>query len=214
MDRKPSPGPQAWPFLSAGLCLLPDSVILSLKLSLSVSAEIPRRYAWLRQCFHPYHQRYYHQPGSPVDGTAHSDHLHVQPVPSLAPLQSPARPGLCAWAHGPPETRRDQDHWHHCGPSAARRAGTAWGQSRRGIMGNFWGDPAGVEWAMSPEHWREERAGSRDMDLSLEIEPETRGSALALSSCPCSTVCFFSCKWSSGCHEASVEEAWSAASQW
>lgn len=83
-------------------------------------SEIPGRYAWLRQCLHPHHQRHHDQPGPAVDGAAYSDHLHVQPVPSLAPLQPPAGPGLCPWTHGPPKTWRDQDHWHHRGPQKER----------------------------------------------------------------------------------------------
>lgn len=116
--------PQVLMLLSAGFCLLALLVLFcSVNYwlnSVFLISEIPGRYAWLGQCLHPHHQRHHNQPGPAVDGAAHSDHLHVQPVPSLTPLQPPAWPGLCPWAHGPPKTWSDQDHWHHRGSQEER----------------------------------------------------------------------------------------------
>lgn len=81
---------QALTLLSASFGLLALLVLFCsiywLNPTFLLISEIPGRYAWLRQRLHPHHQRHHDQPGPAVDGTAHGDHLHVQPVPPFAPL--------------------------------------------------------------------------------------------------------------------------------
>lgn len=45
---------------------------------------------------------------------------HAESYTSGGGQQPPAGPGLRPWAHGAPETWRDQDHWHHRGPQEER----------------------------------------------------------------------------------------------
>lgn len=110
-------------FICLTVELLPDFYILT-ELSFVFPAEIPKRYARIKQCLYSHHKRHHHQPGLTVDGSTNCDHLHVQSLWQRTSVWTPsAESPITRWARSPTTTGSHQKHRYHRWSEEKRWAG-------------------------------------------------------------------------------------------